>query len=603
MSKRRNEILAIALGATVFVAGAILTWSLTRPATTEIEPSAASVDADNGTESSTIIDPAQSQPESESASNEAQTIDMFGRSEGDNSAPTALVASQPKDGESGVGLQPSFRLQFDQSLDPSTVDTALYTIADAFAEETTAIDAASITLDLTRNNLSFSSVTALAPQTDYLLTVDGLEAEGGIALGQVSVGFTTGEPATASDRFTQTMLAAINGPTSIVAEAGGSLLVSTFNGDVVRLESATDGESIPPSTIVSNPSYHMIGMAIDPDDPQTLWISQWSKQPTDEFGAEIVTYDLSTGVGTKRVVGLPRHPNGDHSVQSLAFHQGKLYASVGSMTTSGNESFSFWGDPILREIPVSASIVEIDYTSLGAPSTVRDSVITADSAPVRLFATGLRNAYDLAWHSNGNLYANINQNGGSDEQSTRTPTDGACEGLPSSVATNTLNDTLNLIRRGGYYGHPNPSRGECVVMGGGQGAFAVAGYDKSQAPEPAFNPALITPYASSTGGSFGISVNGLAEYLGGGPLAGSLLSADFSGSRTILTAKPASANDMSLAEPIGQLADTSGAPLTFIHPLDVVSTSSGEVYVADFGEWPGNNIGGQGAIYRLRPTP
>jgi glucose/arabinose dehydrogenase len=32
----------------------------------------------------------------------------------------------------------------------------------------------------------------------------------------------------------------------------------------------------------------------------------------------------------------------------------------------------------------------------------------AANAPVKIFATGIRNAYDLVWHRNGNLYVPTN---------------------------------------------------------------------------------------------------------------------------------------------------------------------------------------------------
>lgn len=601
MTSRSRDLLAVGLGVTLFALAAGGYMMLNR-STGDGQLLTSAGTGEVGSDS-----PGTSVPVEATAS-ELLTTDEGSGSSDDGSAGDgavgALVASQPEDGAVEVALEPSFRLQFDTPLLTTAPAEAVYQISRPGSAADIGIDPVTLTLDLTRNNLSFSAAERLQPSTSYVLTVSGLATESGQPVDPVEIAFTTTAGQPVSDRFTSEKVLDVRGPTTVVLGPDGHLYVSTFEGRIIRVglnsEGQPDGVS---ETVVSNDAYHFIGLAFDPGDANVIWVSQWSKNPSDEFGSEIVSYDLSSGAERKRVTGLPRHPGGDHSVQSLVFNAGKLYASVGSVTTSGHESFSFWGEPTLQEVPVSASIIEIDYAELTGVVEIGDRAISNTSAPVRLFATGLRNAYDLAWHRNGNLYANVNQNGGSDEQSTRTPVDGPCVGLPESVQTNVLADTLNLVRRGGYYGHPNPSRGECIVMGGGQEPFAVSGYDPGQAPEAAFDASLIVSYQNETGSSFGVSVNGLAEYLGAGPLDGALLSADFSGSRSILVAKPASVDNMTLAEPISTLSDSDGVPFTFIHPLDVTSSRSGVVYVADFGQWPGTDIGAQGAIHVLAPLP
>ncbi len=79
------------------------------------------------------------------------------------------------------------------------------------------------------------------------------------------------------------------------------------------------------------------------------------------------------------------------------------------------------------------------------------------------FATGVRNAYDLVWHSqNGNLYVPTNgsaANGNTPDN----PRTAVNEGLNKVAAQN---DYLFKVVRGGYYGHPNPKRGEYILNGG-----------------------------------------------------------------------------------------------------------------------------------------
>ncbi|MEM1279264.1 MAG: hypothetical protein AAGG53_04390 [Cyanobacteria bacterium P01_H01_bin.152] len=79
------------------------------------------------------------------------------------------------------------------------------------------------------------------------------------------------------------------------------------------------------------------------------------------------------------------------------------------------------------------------------------------NAPIKIFADGFRNHFDLVFTQTGNLYTVDNgsnsDNGGdpitdSDGEATNQPNDG---GVGSA-------EPLFLIERGGYYGHPNPTR-------------------------------------------------------------------------------------------------------------------------------------------------
>src|SRR5205085_8923508 len=102
------------------------------------------------------------------------------------------------------------------------------------------------------------------------------------------------------------------------------------------------------------------------------------------------------------------------------------------------------------------------------------------NAPVTLYATGLRNVYDLVWTSNGQLYAPANGSaaGGNSpafdgssaaprriDQGTAGPYTGPLVPGLTNVRT-TEDDYLFHISQGGYYGHPNPTRGEYVLHGG-----------------------------------------------------------------------------------------------------------------------------------------
>jgi glucose/arabinose dehydrogenase len=92
------------------------------------------------------------------------------------------------------------------------------------------------------------------------------------------------------------------------------------------------------------------------------------------------------------------------------------------------------------------------------------SILPAD-APLRIYADGLRNNYDLVLRENGQIYTVDNGSngglGGNPVDVNGNPT----EALGAGEATNLPNnggtgdpEPLFLIEDGGYYGHPAPAR-------------------------------------------------------------------------------------------------------------------------------------------------
>jgi len=100
----------------------------------------------------------------------------------------------------------------------------------------------------------------------------------------------------------------------------------------------------------------------------------------------------------------------------------------------------------------------------------------AAGAPLTIYATGVRNAFDLVWHSNGQLYAPVNGSAANGavpgyDGTSATPQriDGTYSGGPVSAVSDVLMtepDYIFRITQGGYYGHPNPTRAEYVLNGG-----------------------------------------------------------------------------------------------------------------------------------------
>jgi hypothetical protein len=217
-------------------------------------------------------------------------------------------------------------------------------------------------------------------------------------------------------------------------------------------------------------------------------------------------------------------------------------------------------------------------------------------APVQVWATGIREAYGLCWHSNGQLYAGVNQN----DTGELTPANPAL-GLP---AINVRPDEALLrIVAGAYYGHPNPSRDQWVLLGGnptaGRDPWEIEGFPVGTKPEPGFDPALFLHNLVPLGGQ---SADGCAEWRGPGPLHGRLLVCFYTSSRTLHTfAFSADGAQVVAEEP---LCNPQGAPLKFGGPLDLaIDHAHGRCYVADFADPRRPDSARAGVLWLVEPAP
>ena len=126
---------------------------------------------------------------------------------------------------------------------------------------------------------------------------------------------------------------------------------------------------------------------------------------------------------------------------------------------------SAWGNR--PETKLSAAVLEIDPNRAPPaggfdPSDTGGYNPSAAEAPVKVFTSGIRNAYDLVWHSNGKPYVPTY----SSAAGGNVPDD---PGTPANEVVNDVSkqdDYLFRVEGGGYYGHPNPTRGEYVMNGG-----------------------------------------------------------------------------------------------------------------------------------------
>ena len=382
--------------------------------------------------------------------------------------------------------------------------------------------------------------------------------------------------------------------------------------------------------------------------------------------------------------GLPRSEE-NHSINGMVLSADgtKLYLTVGGNTNNGAPSqfFAYTGEYVLSGTVLEVDLVDLnsrpiltdpvggqngtsrqyiyDLPTLDDPTVANDGIregsqgldvagpwggndgfnmaILPADAPLRIYADGLRNNYDLVLTESGQLYTVDNGSnsglGGNPLDVHGNPTEQAGAG----EATNTPNDggsgdpePLFLLEEGGYYGHPAPARANQDL------AWTV--YDDHDNPDlslpinhvnhlsdlvpDGINIAdgfLIDP-SKFTGdpnrlresgtrverdspqtnalATLGSSSNGLAEYTGDafdGALQGALIVTQFNGSVTLLNLSDdgtflepliGPGNDGTLNTADDEVIDPDGIfPLITSQglPLDVTIGPDGTIWVAEFG--------------------
>ena len=458
----------------------------------------------------------------------------------------------------------------------------------------------------------------LDPRTNYTFRVTSdVEDEAGNSFLPYSTSFNTGtnrdlEPTPGVEFSQETVYEGAPISTLLVSPNGNRLYATGLDGSVRRWN--IDGQGRLTGEQVFNDQNNdlqgraIIGAAFNPDDLNEVYL--WTTnndplfpQPAEDFTGKVSKIEIGgqsgsfIGVVEDYVVGLPRSAK-DHLSNSLVFGPDEdpgagvkryLYMSQGSNTAMGAPDEAWYNRP---ERLLSGAVLKID-PDLTPPAGGFD-VQTEDyngtegnynpyapDAPVEIFATGVRNAYDLVWHSNGNLYVPTNGSaaGGNTPDDPNTAADESLQ----NVATQ--NDYLFRIgpNGGGYYGHPNPERGEYILNGGNptsgrDPAEVVAkdgytGYPVGIDPEPNYQG-----FAYDFGRNR--SPNGVIEYQStpsefGDALQGQILVVEYSGGDNVLALDPAANGN------IGSATRTASG---FVNPLDLIedtANNSGNVYVAE----------------------
>ncbi|GAB2782287.1 hypothetical protein GCM10027040_05460 [Halomonas shantousis] len=217
----------------------------------------------------------------------------------------------------------------------------------------------------------------------------------------------------------------------------------------------------------------------------------------------------------------------------------------------------------------------------------------ADDAVLKIFATGIRNGYDLVWHSNGQLYVPTNGSaaGGS------VPDDPSTSVDESQVNVSKQDDYLFTVEEGGYYGHPNPLHDQYIMNGGNptsaEDVNQVDDYPVGQEPDP--NYRIEDAYSLGENRS----PNGATEYTSdvfGSSLQHNLLFTEYSGGDDI--------RSITLDEDgniIGDdvLRDINGNVIRYVDSLDIIENpATGQLYLLTL-----NRNNGQSQLVRLDPAP
>jgi PKD repeat protein len=461
----------------------------------------------------------------------------------------------------------------------------------------------------------------LDPDTTYIFNVtSGVVDAAGVAFVPFSSTFTTGQSggsgSTLPISFQQLRgLAAAPFFSSLAIGPDGKLYAASLEGYVYRYTIGVDGQlgaaQVIDTVRVSegNSGRAIIGLAFDPAataDNLILWVSH--NGPYVAEGAADWTGQISRLSGANLeliqdyVINLP-HSFKDHMVNSIAFRPGEattLYVNVGSNSAMGDADAA-WGQRPERLL--NGAILRVNLAAIATPPL---DVKTEEggsynpfalNAPVKLYASGVRNAYDLVWHSNGQLYVptngsaaggNIPATPASLPASCANRIDVAARGAYSGPQVPAVRnvaqiqkDWLFRITEGGYYGHPNPLRCEWV-MNGGNPTTGAGNDGPTETPE---YPAGVLPDRNYRGISYDFGVNkspnGAIEYKSdvfGPVLKGKLLVVRYSQGKDIMVLEPGGANNDIVAAYEGMPGMTNLG-----NPLDLIENpANGHLYVIEF---------------------
>ncbi|MET3949054.1 hypothetical protein ABIB49_003780, partial [Arthrobacter sp. UYCu512] len=431
----------------------------------------------------------------------------------------------------------------------------------------------------------------------------------------------------------------------------GKMYASTIGQGLFRFTVAADG-SLSNMESLGYAGRAIIGLVFDKTGTAAspkLWITSTSANTFNEQGEWISGVSMLSGASlqteSKVFTGLPRS-QADHLTNSMAYGpDGRLYFMQGSNQGAGDLDNS-WGqrgeklltaatlvfdpaDPAVQQAISTATPISVQTSGGGTYNPY------AAGAPLKIYATGIRNAYDLVWHSNGHLYVPTNGTAGGAnspgviKNSNGTYTRVAAAGIPGFSSVNGLDVTSQCLRRGytggsvpaignqptqrdflfdvvqgGYYGHPNPERCEWVLNEGNDPANPPVSPGQGGTKYPSGTKADPNYRGFAYDLGFNKSPNGSIEYKSssfGGQLKGRLIVTRFSNNNDLLFMQVDPATGKVLGEqtslgitgvPNSAIGNVDG----FNDPLEVVEDpKTGNLYVNQY-----DRSGSNQAMFLLR---
>jgi len=528
------------------------------------------------------------------------------RAAADPAKSTKVVRVNPQDKATSIDLRAPVQVHFSNGLKLATLTADAVRLLDSDGKPVPA----KLGSDIEGDVVTLKPAGRLLPRMSYVIEVtQKLIDRDGNPVVPFRSSFATGDDRAITPRdgfrYSKTKIDDEHGPTAIAVGPDRNVYVSTYNGILYRLRiDPKTGLATGKDNLLELNGRKILGLTFDPEATASdlvAWITYDDRKAenvdTGTFSgvvSRVVTPAAGQAGAAKETQYISGLPSGWHPLNGGTFGPDKrLYVSIGSMNRLGH-------DPVRPETPLSAAVVVADvrdpkFNGGRLPLNVQTTAPVnydpqAKGAPLKVYATGFREMYRLCWHTNGSLYGGVNQNDGTGRADTPSR-----PGVPSLHAVFPDEDLVRVVE-GGYYGHPNPSRKQYVLMGGnptaGVDPWEVPEYPVGVQPEPGFDPANLIFNLKNINGT---SANGCCEYALPGPLKGRLLICFYEGTHTLHTfAFNARGTVVTDHRPI---VGDDNESLTFTQPLDVAVHPSGRIYLADFGQW--SSFGKGGAIWVL----
>lgn len=460
----------------------------------------------------------------------------------------SVTATRPGAGETDV-LRDS-AIAADVNLPNAGIDGRTLTSATVKLYKTNTGSSVAVNLDTTGGGdaIIAQPTSHLAANTSYTFEVtSGLKDTTGASFKPFKMKFITGSktsvtPTTIGFKKSSQGTTVGKAWTSLAFGPDGKLYGGTLDGKIYRFSVDSSGNLGSPQVITTiqaknGGSRLMSGFAFDPKSTASnliLWVSHsqyklegasdWAGKISKLSGANLENYQDA-------VVNLPCAVR-DHVTNQPTFGpDGALYIPQGSMSAMGapDNAWDNRAEHLLNAAILRLDTVKVGSTAINAKTESGGTYNPyASGAALTIYATGVRNAYDGVWHRNGHYYVPTN----SSAAGGNTPAGGGAPALNN--LNETQNDYLFDIVKGGYYGHPNPKRGEYVLNGGNPSSSTdpaeIKAYPVGTNPDDNYKG-----FAHNFGKNF--SANGIIEFKGnafGGTLDGKLLVVRYSAGDDIL---------------------------------------------------------------------